>query len=95
MTNKINIIKNFLIVLTLLVIACWVMRFDTYYTRQAKVIGVNDTIITVQDTCNNVWQFEGNNYCIDDQVILTMDANHTDFNIYDDMIKKVKKVVDK
>lgn len=95
MTNKINIIKNFLIVLTLLVIVCWVMRFDTYYTRQAKVIEVNDTIITVQDTCNNVWQFEGNNYCIDDQVILTMDANHTDFNIYDDIIKKVKKVVDK
>ena len=95
MTNKINIIKNFFIILMLLVIAYWVMQFDTYYTRQAKVIGVNDTIITVQDTCNNVWQFEGNNYCIDDQVILTMDANHTDFNIYDDMIKKVKKVVDK
>ena len=95
MTNKINIIKNFLIVLILLVIVCWVMRFDTYYTRQAKVIEVNDAIITVQDTCNNIWQFEGNNYCIDDQVILTMDANHTNFNIYDDMIKKVKKVVDK
>lgn len=95
MTNKINIIKNFLIVLMLLTIACWVMRFDTYYTRQAKVIEVNDTIITVQDTCDNVWQFKGNDYCINDQVILTMDANHTDFNIYDDMIKKVKKVVDK
>lgn len=95
MINKIGAIKNFLIVLVLLIIVFWVTWFDTYYTRKATVIEVNDTIITVKDTCNNIWQFEGNDYCINDQVILTMDANHTDFNIYDDIIKKVKKVVDK
>lgn len=80
--------KNFFISLILMAICFWCLWFDTYYERPAKVIEIDNEIITVQDTCGNIWSFKGHDFSINENIILRMDSNHTDY-IYDDIIVKV------
>lgn len=69
--------------------------FETHYSREAKVVNVDGDIITVEDTCGYLWEFEGDGFSVDDEVKLLMDSKHTDSNIYDDEIIDVKIVENK
>lgn len=75
------------IVVTCYSLCTWSM---THYTKQANVVEVNDTIITVVDGHGNLWTFEGTDYQINDKVLLTMHTSYTDSNIFDDTIESVK-----
>jgi hypothetical protein len=65
--------------------------FDSHYTRTGEIIGVDGTDCIVEDTTGNVWEVDKAGFSIGDKVKLKMYTNHTDLNIYDDIIVKVKK----
>jgi len=84
-------IVGFILMTTILFIApCITGYIETHYTREAKVTEVAGATITVEDTTNNVWSFEGDGFTVGDEVTLKMDNSCTD-SIYDDVIVKVEK----
>jgi hypothetical protein len=64
---------------------------DSHYTRTGEIIGVDGTDCIVEDTAGNVWEFNKDGFSIGDKVKLEMYTNHTNSNIYDDIIVKVVK----
>lgn len=70
-------------------------QIETTYTRDAVVISVEQDEVTVEDATGNIWEFYGDDFFVGEEVILTMDNNNTDNNIFDDFIKDVEKRLDK
>ena len=64
--------------------------YETHYTREATVIAIDNSIITVIDNCDYIWEFEGTGFSVGDTVRMTMDTMNTDTNIFDDAIENVK-----
>ena len=62
---------------------------ETHYTRQATVIEVNGDVITVEDNCGYLWDFEGDGFTVGDNVSIKMYNNTTDNIIKDDEIINV------
>ena len=62
---------------------------ETHYTRQATVIEVNGDVITVEDNCGYIWDFEGDGFTVGDNVSMKMYNNTTDNIIKDDEIINV------
>ena len=62
---------------------------ETHYTRQATVIEVNGDVITVEDNCGYLWDFEGDCFTVGDNVSMKMYNNATDNIIKDDEIINV------
>lgn len=84
------IIKNVTLMMIVVAMFYWCAWYETHYTREATVIDVTDSIITVVDKCDYTWSFEGDGFNVNDKVKLMMNTMHTDFNIFDDEIEDVK-----
>lgn len=65
---------------------------ETHYTREGVIVSVDAEEVTVKDTTDNVWSFEGDDFSEGEKVSLKMYTNHTDNLIYDDEIIDVKVV---
>lgn len=72
----------FIIIITIILIAI----VQTYYTRKATVIKIEDNIITVEDKIGNYWKFEGEGYKIGEHITLVMNTNSTENYVSDDVI---------
>ena len=77
-----------------LVSICFVFcsYIETHYTRTAKVVAVNDSLITAEDQNGYLWDFEDDSLNVGDEIRLIMDTNHTDSNIFDDKVVDVKEI---
>lgn len=64
--------------------------YETHYTREATVIVVDDSSVTVVDNCGYVWNFEGTDFHVDDRVKLSMNTMNTDSDIFDDAIENAE-----
>lgn len=62
---------------------------ESHYTTEAVVTEINSCKVTVKD-CRGEWNFYGDGYEVGQEVKLVFDTNHTDGNIFDDTIVKVK-----
>lgn len=82
-------IKKIIIVLTVIAIIGLIGTIETTYTRNAIVVNVDHLEVTAEDKEGNLWVFIGDDYSINDDVILIMNDNHTT-KITDDKIIKVK-----
>lgn len=63
------------------------------YSRMAKVDKVENGVVTFIDENGNLWEWElekNESYKINDDVILIMDDNGTEYDITDDKILKIK-----
>lgn len=65
---------------------------ETTYTKKGVITSVNDYKIQITDEGGFIWEVEGDNFKVGDHVVLTMDTNHTDDTIKDDIVKKIKKI---
>ena len=78
------------------VILCGLGGLENYiktsYTREAIVIDYYEDVCSAEDKTGNVWHFIGEGYEVGDKVKLYMNTNHTDSNILDDAITKVKMI---
>ena len=100
MTRGRNVLKyvitNVLAVLGLFVLlffGCYgVNYYETHYTMNAIVIGVEDNKILIEDDTNNLWEFIGDNYQLNDIVSVTFYTNYTDNTREDDEVTKVRTI---
>ena len=76
-------------VLTVIIIIGLMRTIETTYTRDAKVVNVDNLEVTAEDKQGNLWVFIADDYSINDDVTLIMNDNHTT-KITDDKIIKVK-----
>ena len=94
MKNMINKLLAFMIAL---VAFCAVLAFsayvETHYTRECTVIDVSNEVITLKDECGYLWEYEGTGCETGDKVIAKMYNNHTDSNVFDDVIIDVKDAI--
>lgn len=63
------------------------------YSRIAKVDKIENGVVTFKDENGNLWEWElkkNESYKLDDDVILIMDDNGTEYDITDDKILKIK-----
>ena len=66
---------------------------ETHYYRNAIVTNVNsNSIVTVTDNINNVWEFEGEGYTEGDEVRLLMFNHCTNHIITDDEVINAKVI---
>lgn len=65
---------------------------ETHYTREAKVVSIENEIIVVEDKIGMLWEFEGDSFEINDDVKMKMFNNYTDETIKDDEIISIKRV---
>ena len=84
------LIKNITLIIIVVVMFCWCSWYETHYTREATVIDVTNNNITVIDKYNYKWSFEDDGFSVGDEVKLTMNTMHTDFNTFDDEIEDVR-----
>jgi len=80
--KRICIILTVVLLFGLTVQAC---KFESHYTRKAKVINIQKELVTVKDKTGNLWQFRGQGFEKRDKVKLIFDNNNTD-KIEDDRI---------
>ena len=68
--------------------------YNTHYTMNAIVIGVENGKVLVEDDTNNLWEFEGEGFFLNDTIQTTFWTHNTDTTREDDEIIKVKKTLD-
>lgn len=77
-----------------LVAFCGVLVFsayiETHYNRECVVVNVSNDVITLKDECGYLWEYQGTGCKAGDKVIAKMYNNHTDSNVFDDVITDVK-----
>ena len=98
--RKVQLRKNIITTISGILVVCGLITLlgiennvKTHYEKEAIVIGCQGYDTRVEDKQGNIWVFEGSDYELGDELILTMYTNHTDENIYDDEIinAKIKK----
>ena len=85
-------LKKIAIVIFIIALFYFSAWIESHYTKKATVIKVENDIVTVIDSNGYIWDFEGNNFSIDDKVELLMNNSQTDCYIFDDVIENVKKI---
>lgn len=88
-----SLMSGLIIIFLLIIMACITDYIETHYTREeCEVVNIENNTIWVVDKTDNLWMFdvEDNLFEVGDIVDLQMHTNHTDSNIFDDIILKVK-----
>ena len=80
--------KKILIVLSIMLVLGLMWSYESTYTRQAIITNSENGIVTVQDNCGYIWEYNGS-ATVGDSITLVMYDNHTS-NIDDDIIKGVR-----
>lgn len=89
-----NLIMGLAIVILFGVLACGMGYFESCYVREdCEVVNVEDNTVWVVDKTDNLWMFdvEENIFEVGEIVDLKMNTNHTESNIFDDIILEVEK----
>ena len=80
----------FATIMLLIVIPLTMGSIETTYTREGKIVEVHNTIVIIEDTTGNEWEYEAIGFSIGDNVKMKMFNNYTDNTILDDIITSVK-----
>ena len=77
----------------LVLILCSII--ESTYKREVRVNAIEENVVTFEDECGFLWDWEKEEsekaYSIGEKATLIMFNNHTENNIYDDEIKRVKR----
>jgi len=95
--NRDNLtIKNAIALIAVIVLFsvgfAFISYYQTHYRMDAIVIGVEDNKVLVEDNTNNLWEFEGDGYTLNEMVQVTFWTKGTDTTREDDEIIRVKKL---
>lgn len=92
MTEKKKIIIS-IIIIVICVINIIIIEIHSlnqnHHTKEVTIIAIDNDTITVIDNDNLLWQFNGNEFKVNDKITIIMDTMNTN-NIYDDQIIDVK-----
>lgn len=76
-TDVKEFVQIVMITVTTLMLLWCSLAYHNHYTTEAIVTSINNNLITVCDTSNNVWSFYGKGYSKGNVVRMTMDTNNT------------------
>lgn len=88
-TNIFNLVNALAIVLAFITGFAFINYHGSHYTMNGIVIGVEKDIILIEDDTNNIWEFHGSNYEVDDVVEIKFYTNNTDNSRLDDEVESV------
>ena len=80
----------FATIMLLIVIPLTMGSIETTYTREGKIVEVHNTIVIIEDTTGNEWEYEAIGFSIGDNVKMKMFNNYTDNTILDNIITSIK-----
>ena len=83
-----NAIITVIIVGTILCVLGKLNTTEAHYSREVKVVEVQDQEVTVEDRQGHCWSFFGDGYTVDQEITVVMYDNHTSI-ITDDEIVRV------
>ena len=92
--NILNIIVEVACIAFIIACFSFVSYDESHYTKDMTVYDMRNEIITFEDTQGNLWDYETDidrNFERGTVYKVTMFTNHTDNNIYDDEITRIKK----
>lgn len=94
-TKRDYLVKGLILVLAFVLVLVFCSVIESTYRREVKVNAVENNVITFEDENGFLWDWEQEEsekaYTIGEKATLIMFNNHTDNNIYDDEIKRVKR----
>ena len=91
MTRIINTLRAIAIVIVFAILITMVSYVECHYTQDATITALeeNDEVVFV-DARGEEWSFFGEGYEVGQEVRVTFYTNHTDRDIYDDVVHIVK-----
>ena len=91
MTRVINTLKAIAIVTVFTILVTMVGYGECHYTQDATITALEeDDEVVFVDARGEEWSFFGEGYEVGQEVRVTFYTNHTDRNIYDDVVYIVK-----
>lgn len=91
------IFESIVLILLFIVLFICINKIETSYTREAKVTYTKNNTVLFKDENGNIWEWEKEakekEYKEGEKVTLKMDTNNTDTNVFDDIVKRVKREV--
>ena len=91
MTRVINALRVIAIVTVFAILITMVSYVECHYTQEATItaLGKDDEVVFV-DARGEEWSFFGDGYEVGQKVKVTFYTNHTDRDIYDDIVYIVR-----
>ena len=91
MTRVINTLKAIAIVTVFTTLVAMIGYVECHYTQDATITALEeDDEVVFVDARGEEWSFFGKGYEVGQEVRVTFYTNHTDRNIYDDVVSIVK-----
>ena len=91
MTRVINTLKAIAIVTVFTTLVAMIGYVECHYTQDATITALEeDDEVVFVDARGEEWSFFGEGYEVGQEVRVTFYTNHTDRNIYDDVVSIVK-----
>ena len=91
MTRVINTLRVIAIAIVFAILVAMVSYVECHYTQDATITALeeNNEVVFV-DARGEEWSFFGDGYEVGQEVRVTFYTNHTDRDIYDDVVSIVK-----
>ena len=91
MTRVINALRAIAIVIVFAILVAIVGYVECHYTQDATITALEeDDEVVFVDARGEEWSFFGEGYEVGQKVKVTFYTNHTDRDIYDDVVSIVK-----
>ena len=87
--NIIGLFDTILIIVAFVGSFIFVSSYQNNYSMSAIVVGVEDDKVLIEDDTNNLWEFDGNGFKMNDIVAVTFNTSGTDNNRKDDVVVNV------
>lgn len=90
--SKVDFVAGIVFLVSLIAICCIIGYVESHYSKNGYVAEINENEVVIVDDNGHewVWLEEEPTYQRGDKVKMTMYTNHTDGNIFDDEIIKIK-----
>lgn len=88
-----NILSEFALILTLLLLFTIAGYGDSHYIMKGTVVSTSfNGDICIEDTAGNLWDMANKGYCRGDRVFMMFFTDYTDNTREDDEIVKIKRI---
>lgn len=92
MREKLEIVCFSLVIILFFGLFVFADNVDNYYTVKGKVSAIQDDKIIITDITDNTWEFYGDDFQVDDKIVIKFFTNGTDNTRTDDEVIEVEKI---
>lgn len=85
-------VKGLLFIVLFFVVIGVCENYADSYSREMVVLSVDDNTVSLVDNYGELWRVETEDLVKDQKVKVELRANHTEYNLSDDVIVKIKPI---